>query len=130
MKVDIGQLMKTVESAKNAISKRAPLDDNLPKHEAWVPAPDKDEAAALGVRWNKIAKRHEFAAVNPADHPAVKYSPDNFVKLTHKIPFDCKDEFKELGVVSRQVDGVWGDYVMVHADYEDLIKGLSELGLL
>lgn len=117
--------------AKLALAKK--ITNNmavLPKHEAWIPAPEKQRAKELGVRWNKDANRHEYAAPEGADHPASRYNPANFAPLTNNIPYDQRHEFEELGVLNKCVDGKWHSYVMMHEDYVDLIAGLTELELL
>ena len=120
------------EKLMNALERLKIAKDqlNMPKHEAWVPFPEKELAKSLGVRWNSAAKIFEFAAADPNNHPCSRYLPSNFMPLKDQLPYDEKQSFKELGVVTVPVDGKWTSFVMTDSKYEDLIVGLVELELI
>jgi len=118
-----------LEAALNRL-RLAKENSTLPKHEAWVPFPEKEVARQLGVRWNDAAKRHEFAAADSTVHPCSRYLPANFIPLKAPLPINASSEFKEFGVITRKEGDKWNSYVMADEKYEDLIKGLGELELL
>ena len=121
----LDQSLNKLKAAKAGLS--------LPKHEVWIPIPEKEKAKLLGVKWNSEHKHYEFGAAldKLGEHPAARYLPGKFIPLKSQLPFDVRDEFKELGVISvPNADGVWHNYVMGHEDYQDLIAGLMEEGYL
>lgn len=105
-------------------------ENDLPVHEAWVPAPEKEIAKANGARWNAEAKRYEFASSDPDSHPCSRYLSTNFLELRASVPFNLGEEFKELGVITKNVGGKWKSYVMAHEDYIEVINALREIDLL
>jgi hypothetical protein len=125
MKIDMEKL-----KALTASVKKQNVLNTLPTHEVWIPAPEKETAKTHVLKWNPTLKRHEFASANPETHFCAKFLTSNYVKLTGKIPYDFKDQFIELGVVNKPVDGEWGFYVLQHEDYAELIASLMELELL
>jgi hypothetical protein len=118
----LDEALSRLKNAKDAAT--------MPKHEAWVPAPEKEQAKLLGVKWNSAAKRFEFAAIEPQEHPCARYLPTNYIQLKAQIPYESTAEFKEFGVLTTKVDGKWQSYVMADEKYSELITGLGALELL
>ena len=101
-----------------------------PKHEIWVPAPEKAEAKAKGAKWNDADKRWEFASNTPAEHFCSRFLPSNYVPLSAQVPYDLKNVLRDVGVVTVEKDGVWQSYVMADDKYKELIEMLGEYELL
>jgi hypothetical protein len=125
MKIDMAKLQAAVNKFKE--EKLTSVGD---PHECWIPYPEKQFAKDNGVKWNNVLSRYEFHSFDADNHICSRFLPKNFAKLTSQVPFNLKEMFKELGVVTTKVDNVWESYVMMHEDYIKLVEALQECELL
>lgn len=122
--------MDKVRAATTAYRVSKGDSSQLPKHEAWIPKPEKQFAKDNGAKWNDTDKRFEYQAADPDEHPCSRFQPKNYLKLKNPIPWSVKDQFSDLGVITKKEEENWANYIMQHEDYVPVIEALMELDLL
>ena len=97
-----------------------------------IPNPDKQFAKDNGASWNADLESFVVKCEDIEIHPLREFSVDsnNWIRVVGKVPYEYRKALKEHGLVSEVQDGVWSNWILLAARYQELAETLVDLDLL